>query len=119
VFTFTVKATNAMGFDTRPLTINIGNVGIVGAKNLSPLRVYPNPTTGYLCITTSDYPISDIAIYDVYGRKHHPCTPPFMEGWQPQADGVVLDVSHLPTGVYLVNVFSAGKVIGSSKIVKQ
>jgi len=41
-----------------------------------------------------------------------------MEGWQPQADGVVMDISHLPAGIYFVRVaFEGGSCV--KKLVKQ
>jgi hypothetical protein len=78
-----------------------GPVGIVGARRALPLQVYPNPTTGELTVSGERYAVSGIEVFDVYGRKHEN-SPPFMEGWQPKADGVVINISHLHTGIYFL-----------------
>jgi len=41
-----------------------------------------------------------------------------MEGWQPAADGVVIDISHLVAGVYLVKITTEKGVV-VKKVVKQ
>jgi hypothetical protein len=41
-----------------------------------------------------------------------------LEGWQPQADGVVINISHLNSGIYFVKITTdAGEVV--KKAVKQ
>jgi hypothetical protein len=41
-----------------------------------------------------------------------------LEGWQPQADGVVINISNLPAGIYVVKIFTdQGEVI--EKFIKQ
>jgi hypothetical protein len=63
--------------------------------------------------------IKSIEIFDIYGRKCHAInSPPFMEGWQPKADGVVFNISHLQSGIYFVKIYTeAGEVV--KKVVKQ
>jgi hypothetical protein len=75
--------------------------------------VYPNPTTGELRMENGEWKIMNVEVFDIYGRKIE--IPRFarndagdkfpsneLEGWQPQADGVVLNISHLATGIYFL-----------------
>jgi hypothetical protein len=110
-FNFTVKATNTAGSDSKSLTIVIdGNIGI-SENSGTDVKIYPNPTTGQLRITNYELRISNVDIYDVYGRKLLSHTPNRL----PQT---VLDISHLPNGVYFVRILSDDTVIGNKKIVK-
>ena len=41
-----------------------------------------------------------------------------LEGWQPKADGVVFDISHLQPGIYFVKISTeAGKIV--KKVIRQ
>jgi hypothetical protein len=62
------------------------------------LRVYPNPTREELRIETSDMRLSDITIYDMMGRMQK-----IGQSEIGQSE-IVLDVSHLPTGIYFLRV---------------
>ena len=79
-------------------------VGIVSTTLNNRLQVYPNPTTGELTIT---YPplagagggiISDVEIFDIYGRKLNNCQLSIIN-YQ-----LKLSISHLPSGVYILRV---------------
>ena len=61
---------------------------------LSPIVIYPNPTSKFLNITTKDE-ISKIDIFDLNGRK--------MSVENPNKQ---IDVSYLSTGIYLVKIYS-------------
>jgi hypothetical protein len=41
-----------------------------------------------------------------------------LEGWQPQADGVVLNISHLQAGIYFVKIQTEKESI-IKKVIKQ
>jgi hypothetical protein len=91
----------------------------------SNIWVYPNPTTGELRIENGEWRITGIEVFDVYGRKQKAesrtekgNSPPFMEGWQPQADGVVINISHLQTGIYIIAIHTNQGTI-HKKIVKE
>jgi isochorismate hydrolase len=58
-------------------------------------------------------------VFDIYGRNVGAKFPSnLLEGWQPQADGVVLNISHLQAGIYFVKVFTEqGSVV--KKVVKE
>jgi len=82
------------------------------------VTLVPNPTNGELQVTSNELRVMSVEVYDIYGRRQKENSPPFMEGWQPQADGVVLNISHLPAGIYFVKIFTAqGEIV--KKIVKQ
>jgi len=111
-------------------------------KPLSNLKVYPNPTTGVIYISseqadewTSGQVDEIFDVYDIFGRKQKAESRKGKfpsnslegwtrsgrggeEGWQPQADGVVMDISHLPAGIYFVKITTtAGEVV--KKVVKE
>ena len=117
-FTFTVKAVNSVGDDSKTLTITIGDgVGIESITN-DELRVYPNPTTGELKIENGKLKIENVEIFDVMGRKA-PLNPP--EGGRLPSFGGVgggFDISHLPSGIYFVRIQTETGVI-TQKIIKQ
>ena len=93
--------------------ICLDNISLEGFDNLGTkdnnldkkITVYPNPTTGELRVTSYELQIGKIEIFDVYGRNVGVKFPSnSLEGWQPQADGVVLNISHLPAGIYFLRV---------------
>ena len=86
------------------------DVGI-NDKELYEITIYPNPTTGELKIENGELKIQSIEIFDIYGRNVEAKFPSFIpnavgnpEHYGQQADGVVMDVSHLPSGVYFVKI---------------
>ena len=83
------------------------------------IKIYPNPTTGELHIQSSKFKVQSVEIFDISGRKVGAQFPSnVLEGWQPQADGVVIDLTVLQAGVYFVNINTEmGKIV--KKIVKQ
>jgi len=119
-------------------TINIVPQSV--AHYFSSFSLFPNPTTGELTIDNEQLTINNVEVFDVYGRKvleqksrkaeeQKKNSPPFMEGWtrsgrggkegwQPQADGMVINISNLASGIYVVKIFTEqGEII--KKIVKQ
>ena len=84
-------------------------VGIVETGHaLSLLRVYPNPANNIVSVECEQR--ATIIFYDILGK----------EVLSQNIDGKAeINVSHLPKGNYIVNAVSEGKVMGSSKIVKQ
>jgi hypothetical protein len=90
----------------------LAELDIVGINDIdySKITIYPNPTTGELRITAStssaaDRALSEVEVYDIYGRKVAEKFPSNkLEGWQAKPDGVVINVSHLPTGIYFIRI---------------
>ena len=94
-------------------TLDVGIKELQGDE-VTKLRVYPNPTTGQLTISLPNpseggaYTAESVEIYDVAGRKTSP-NPSFGGELAPslleRAGGeVLLDVSHLPAGMYFLKV---------------
>jgi autotransporter-associated beta strand protein len=115
-FPFTVKATNKEGggSDTKALTIKIGGVGIEQLRMTNDeLRVYPNPTTLELRVTSDELQVTSIEVFDVMGRRHE-CTKARMhEGTK----GLVMDISAFPAGIYFLRV-ETDKGIVMKKVIK-
>jgi len=96
------------------------------------ITVYPNPTGGEFVVTSNRLQVTDIEIFDLMGRKVYEqkaedakarkCestkdNSPSLEGWQSQADGVVINISHLPAGMYFLRIQTEADVI-TRKIIK-
>jgi uncharacterized repeat protein (TIGR02543 family) len=79
--------------------------GIVEPPFTASVQIYPNPTRGELTIEISDYPTSDMMIYDMIGRTvgAYGIRPKIGQSQIGQSE-IVLDVSHLPSGVYLLRI---------------
>jgi autotransporter-associated beta strand protein len=112
VFTFTVKAQNSVGSDTKEFYIKIDGVGIEAPPSPpegGDVRVYPNPTRGEVIIEMGDmeYGICDIEIFDIMGKKvsHLTISHP-------------ISISHLPAGMYFLRIQTETGII-TKKIVKQ
>jgi hypothetical protein len=82
------------------------------------IAIYPNPTTGQLHIKTSDirYPISDISIFDMLGKRVASVETLRATSLQPQP-ATTLDISHLPAGTYIMRI-TIGEETTSWKIIK-
>jgi parallel beta-helix repeat protein len=63
------------------------------------IQIYPNPTTGQLTITTFDYPISDIRVFDIVGRQIYA-----VGQSEIGKSEIVIDISHLANGLYFLKV---------------
>ena len=81
------------------------DVGIVGANNIHPIQVFPNPTSGKLKIESEKLTIKNVEIYDIYGRK--------LSTFNSQRSTNEIDISHLANGLYFLKV--DGKVF---KVIK-
>ena len=79
-----------------------GGTGIDEAKDLPSLAIYPNPVKDVLNIA-ADKPVHSIRIYNVYGTEVAHAV-----------DTNIINVSHLPAGVYMVR--ADGKV---ARIIKK
>ena len=109
---FTVQ-TGKAGYElSGEMKFNYSEVGI-NTIDEDQLNVYPNPNTGELRIEIGELKIKNIEIYDVNGSKQK------IASRRQQAESeIVIDISHLPAGIYFVKVITGqGEVI--KKIVKQ
>jgi len=91
------------------------------------ILIYPNPTTGELTIEWTSGQVDEwtsVEIYDIFGRKQKaesrkgkfPSNS--LEGWQPQADGVVINISHLNAGIYIIKTTNDSGKLVVKKVVK-
>jgi len=104
--------------------------GVKEVKKLVEVKVYPNPTNGELRITNRSHVsgklsevnyelrIDNVEIFDIYGRKVGDKFPSkVLEGGQPQADGVIINIAHLQAGIYFVKI-TMGQGFAVRKVVK-
>jgi hypothetical protein len=124
---FTVETGNSQFQLSGGLFFTYTGVGIAEKQPIELLKVYPNPTHGELTIDNGELTINNVEIFDIYGRKYEiprfarndgENSPPCMEGWQPKADGVVLNISHLPAGIYFLKI-DTEKGSSMQKVIKQ
>ena len=91
--------------------INVGNVGIgTITKDELRIKVYPNPTTGELRITNYKLRVTNIEIFDVYGRKT-------LSHTSLLSSATTVNISHFPTGIYFVKIYTEQGVI-TEKVIK-
>ena len=85
-------------------------VGITDYRENS-CNIYPNPTTGELTITNYEFGITNVEIFDVYGRKHERTKARRNESTYE------ISISGLPAGIYFVKISTTtGEVL--RKVVK-
>ena len=89
------------------------------------IEISPNPTKGELRITSGQVnewtsgQINKVEVFDVSGRKVATKFPSNeLDGGQPQAGGVVLNISHLPSGVYFLQIKTDQGIV-TKKVVKK
>ncbi|MBK8701527.1 MAG: T9SS type A sorting domain-containing protein [Saprospiraceae bacterium] len=80
------------------------------------LKIYPNPNTGnFFLMPSIKMKHVKIQLYDVVGM-------PVNDVWFPEIDnlaGVALDITHLPNGIYFVEITSKDQLRMLRKIIKQ
>jgi subtilisin family serine protease len=87
----------------------LNNIG-VNENNLNEgISIYPNPTTGELQVTSDKLPVTNIEIYDVYGRKCHASRVTCHEN--------KIDISSLSAGIYFIKIHTETD-IHTHKIIK-
>jgi uncharacterized membrane protein len=77
--------------------ISITGVGLSENTLINSLNIYPNPVSTHVTLTIEEQ-IEHIRIYDLMGKEWMSSTP--------QSSQAALDVSTLPSGIYMVNVTS-------------
>ena len=98
-------------FCTEPLGIH--------ENPLQNITIYPNPTTGELRIESYELQVTGIEIFDIYGKNVESKFPSKnLEGWQPKADGVVLDISNFSSGIYFLKIHTENGIV-MKKVVKE
>ena len=75
------------------------------------IQIYPNPTTGELHVTCHSSLVTNVEIFDVYGRNVTPHT-------ATHTPLTAIDISHLSAGIYFVKISTEkGEVI--RKVLKE
>ena len=98
---YAVEVANEHGCTAKSAEMTIDDVGIARWRiDNGQLKIYPNPTTGQLTIENGELIIENVEVYDVVGRKLLSQNSPF-EGGRGMSE-IVIDVSHLPSGVYFL-----------------
>jgi len=75
------------------------------------LLLFPNPTTGELRIESEELRIMEVEVFDVYGRKQK------VERRKEKGNWVVINISHLQTGIYFVKISTEPGTI-TKKVIK-
>jgi len=108
-------------FKETEYTLTVNNNSIVTVEFISTLtaidpvtynvKLYPNPTTGELRILSKELKVTNIEIFDIYGRKQK-----IIINYQlPIVNSI--NISHLSAGIYFVKVITDDGIV-VKKIVK-
>ncbi|MDR0206124.1 MAG: C25 family cysteine peptidase [Bacteroidales bacterium] len=95
---------------TEGVTVVINTVGIK-ENQTSSINLYPNPTSGEITITNYESRITNIEIYDIYGRivfSNHLIASPTSH---------LVNVSHLQSGIYFVKIYSENNAPVTKRLV--
>jgi hypothetical protein len=92
-----------------PLEVETDFVGII-TVGADLFKIYPNPTKGQLKIENGELEIESVEVYDITGSLvgAYPCGRPNSAKARTQegAKAMVIDISHLPAGIYFVQINS-------------
>lgn len=102
------RTTNSVIETTNPLLLDVSTKSTI-YEDIDDigLRIYPNPSNGLLNITTNLNSELQISIWNMLGK----------EVINTKITNNLLDISHLPSGIYIVKVTEEGKIV-PVKIVK-
>jgi len=76
-----------------------GCVGIEENELLQDIKIFPNPTTGKLQVTSDKLQVKNVEVLDVLGRiENH------LSSVTRYSSFVTLDISHLPSGIYFIRI---------------
>jgi hypothetical protein len=81
----------------------------VGEEAISKLRLYPNPTSDYINIEANNMEISEVALYNLLGKKVLS---------QTEISNNSINISNLSKGVYFIKISAKGNSI-IKKIIKK
>jgi hypothetical protein len=90
----------------------------VGVKEITAdvFKIFPNPAKGEITISICDmrYVMCDFEIYDVFGRKQK------AEGGRLKAESeIVVNISHLPAGIYFVKIVTENGSVTKKVVVEK
>lgn len=96
-------ASNHVTFTTQPDGVN--------EYELSNTMLYPNPTTGMLTIRNEEVLISEVGVYDVYGK--------LLKSEKVDGNTAAIDLADLASGMYLVRIVSNEGAVITKSVVKR
>jgi len=105
---------------TDSVSVTILTEGINGFLSNS-INIYPNPASNELHVTSYTLHVTDIEVFDVYGRKVE--IPHFVRNdvipsvAQRNAESRTISISHLPAGVYFVKIYTKENQITIKKLI--
>ncbi|MCL2168373.1 MAG: T9SS type A sorting domain-containing protein, partial [Lentimicrobiaceae bacterium] len=76
------------------------------------ITLIPNPTTGELQVTSYGLQVTNVEVFDVYGRKLHSSTCPLVH-----SSTTTIDISDLQSGIYFVKITTEEGII-TKKVIK-
>ena len=131
--TWTVKVACASGGESAPANVTKSCTVGIEENSSQTITVYPNPTSGVFKVQEfKSSRVQNVEIYDVVGRKvplrHSERSEESRtiriaagrgseKGWQPQADGVVIDLTAHPAGIYFLKIQTETGTV-TKKIIK-
>ena len=84
--------------------------GIDDIDNIS-MSVYPNPTAGMVTISLDGITDFSIEIYDIYGRR--------LDRQDEVGSVATVDLGSYASGVYFARIYQSGKLLATTKVVRQ
>ena len=91
----------------------VGTTSLAEREENNIKLLYPNPTNGQLTVDNGQLTIDNIEIFDILGRMQPVSKSPFEGG----RGMFFIDISHLPTGIYLLKIKTETGII-TQKIIK-
>ena len=107
-FTVSLRVCDDCGCDTLQKVLLLNQVD---APESASLQVYPNPATQFVQIEAPGTTIDAVSLYRVTGEKLAPATTRESGAW-------TLDVSTLPSGVYILEAILDGRATRMRLVVK-
>ena len=90
-------------------------------QNTESIQIFPNPTTGELTMDYGQCTVNNVEIYDVFGRKVYDEKNSYglmvLRSYGLATDGVVIDLTVFPAGIYFLKITTENKII-TKKFIK-
>ena len=77
----------------------IEGVGIKDNEQRGKFTVYPNPAKTELRVTSYELRVTNVEVFDIYGKNLHSSTSPLVH-----SSTTTIDISHLSAGVYFIRI---------------